>query len=219
MDIKNIISKLSVDENTLLEAFLESLHEGNIAPAKITALAAKIKMTGAKAMQELITPMGLGFKHIWEIEHRGTDGRLLDYDMVKNITVNVGLNEILDKFWKGSSYTAAYFLGQTEGTPTFAAADTMSSHGGWVEDAGYTESVRQTITLGTVASQSVDNSASKAVFTANGAQTWGGGFISPSSTKSETASVLIGGTAYSADKVLADTETLTVTVTLTASSV
>ena len=94
----------------------------------------------------------------YHVECIGPDGKSKWVEEMDNIIPNVGLDEILDKVWKGSGYTAAHYVGLTDGTPTVAAGDTMSSHAGWSEVVAYSESVRQTLTLGTVSSQSVDNS-------------------------------------------------------------
>lgn len=163
--------------------------------------------------------MGVSFRNTWKFEAFDKDGNLKWVEEVKNLVVNVGLDDVLDKFYKGSSYTAAHYVGLADGTPTVAAADTMSSHAGWAEVTGYSESVRQTLTLGSVSSQSVDNSASKASFSINATVTVGGGFLTTDNTKSGTTGTLIGAAAFSGgDKSLTSGDTLNVTVTLTASS-
>ena len=74
--------------------------------------------------------------------------------------------------------------------------------------------------MGTVASQSVDNSASKASFSINADTTViGGAFLSTDGAKSGTAGVLYSVAAFdAADKSLDDGDTLNVTVTCTAAS-
>jgi hypothetical protein len=137
-----------------------------------------------------------------------------------NLVTTVGLNDALDKHFKGSSYTAAWYVGLTTATPVFAAGDTMASHGGWTEQAGYNEAARQTLTLGTVAAGSVDNSASKAVFTITGAATpVGGAFLNTVSTKSGSTGTLYGGGAFSGgNRTLGAGDTITITITLTATA-
>lgn len=137
-----------------------------------------------------------------------------------NLVVNEGLDDALDKYLKGSAYTAAHYVGLTDGTPTVAAADTMASHAGWVEVTAYDEAVRQTATWGTVSSQSVDNSASGAVFTIDtNSTTIGGAFICTNSTKGGSSGTLYGGGAFTGgDKVLSDNDVLTVTITASAAA-
>lgn len=137
-----------------------------------------------------------------------------------NLVVTAGLNDSLDKHLKGSSYTAAWYVGLTAGSPTVAAGDTMGSHGGWTEVTAYDESVRQTLTLGSVSGGSVDNSASKAVFTVStNSTTIGGAFVTSNSTKGGTTGTLYGGGALSAgNKTLDDNDVLNVTITATATA-
>lgn len=144
---------------------------------------------------------------------------LLWADGFANLVTTAGKNDSLDKHFKGSGYTAAWYVGLTEGTPTFDAADTMASHSGWVEETSYDEAARQTLTLGSVSAGSVDNSASRATFTIDTNSTViGGGFINTVSTKGGSTGTLYGGGAFSAgNKTLDDNDSLLVTVTLTAS--
>jgi len=148
------------------------------------------------------------------------EGELLYTETVDNIVVNVGLDDALDKYLKGSAYTAAHYVGLTSGTPTVNAANTMSSHAGWTEVVAYTESTREVLTLGTVASQTVNNSASKASFAINAdATTIGGAFICTNSTKSGTSGTLYSVAALTGGNlVLSNGSTLNITVTCTAAA-
>lgn len=162
---------------------------------------------------------GFGLSTRYEIECFDADGNLKWREDFHNLVVNVGLDDNLDKYFKGSTYTAAHYVGLTDGTPTVAAGDTMASHVGWVEVTDYSESVRQTLTLGTVSGQSVDNSASKASFSINGTATVGGAFVATDSTKGGTTGILYGAGAFTGgDKAVSNGDTLNVTVTLSASA-
>lgn len=162
----------------------------------------------------------VAFARRFKVEIHDPQGNLTYTEEFNNITVNAGLDDILDKYWKGSTYTAAHYVGLTQGTPTVAAGDTMSSHAGWTEQTGYNESVRQTLTLGTVSSQSVSNTASKAVFTiTSNSTTVGGAFVTTNSTKGGTTGTLIGGAAFSGgNQTLSAGSTISITVTNTAAS-
>ena len=180
---------------------------------------------GAKFAASVIKGAGLdyavGMKSKWEFEAFDKDGNPLWDESIFNTVVNVGLDDLLDKYFKGSTYTAAFYVGLTDGaTVTVAAGDTMSSHAGWTEVVAYSEATRETLTLGTVSGQSVDNSASKASFSINSdSTTIGGGFLTTNSTKSGTTGILYGAAAFTAgDKALDNGDTLNVTVTLTAAS-
>ena len=174
----------------------------------------------ATILRNIFSMFHVELVHRYDVVCYAPDGRVKWRDRIKNITVNVGLNDILDKYWKGAAYTAAHYVGLTAGTPTIAAADTMAAHAGWTEVTAYDEAVRQTLTLGSVASQSVDNSASKAVFTISTNQTTiGGVFITTVSTKGGATGTLVCGAALSAgNKLIDDNDTITVTVTLSMAS-
>ena len=160
------------------------------------------------------------FFHRFQVECVGPNGKVKWNADDGNIIVDTGLDEILDKFWKGSTYSASHFVGLTSAAPTVDATDTMASHAGWTEVANYTEGTREALTLGSVASQSVDNTASKASFSVNATVTIGGSFITTDSTKSGTSGILIGAVAFTGgNKVADDGDTLNVTVTLSSSSV
>lgn len=147
------------------------------------------------------------------------DGKVIWVEEFDNLVVDEGLNDSLDKHLKGSTYTAAWYVGITTGTPTFAAADTMSSHAGWTESTVYSDSVRRTLTLGTVTAKSVDNSASKAVFNINGSGTVGGAFVVTNSTKGGSTGTLYGGGAFTGgNRSVISGDTLNVTVTCTAAA-
>ena len=161
--------------------------------------------------------LGLALENTWEIVCIGADGQEKWRELNDNIVVNVGLNDIIDKYFKGSSYTAAWYIG-LKGAGTAVAADTMASHGSWSELAGYTRAARPTLTLGSVASQSVDNSASKGTFTINATATVAGAFVVTDSTKSGNSGTLYGVVDFGSARSVISGDTLEVTVTLTAAS-
>lgn len=193
--------------------FLKSLLGGLLGSAHDLAASAMIRV-------RRLVGFGVIFYNVYEFECLGSDGKVKWTEKVRNRVVNTGLDDILTNYWKGSSYTSSHFVGLTDGTPTDAAADTMASHAGWTEVVAYSESTREALTLGTVASQSVDNSASKASFSINtNSTTVGGAFVTTNSTKSGTSGTLIGIAAFTgADKSVDDGDTLNVTVTLTAAN-
>src|SRR5512139_358224 len=119
---------------------------------------------------------------LYHVECFDKFGNLKWEETVPNLVVDEGLNDSLDKHFKGSTYTAAWYVGITTGTPSFAAGNTMASHAGWTESTVYSNANRPTLTLGTVSGKSVDNSASKAVFNINAGGTVGGAFVVTNNT-------------------------------------
>lgn len=166
----------------------------------------------------------LGFLHKvlenhYVVECVGPDGQIKWTEEFDNLVPTDGLNDSLDKHLKGSAYTAAWYVSLISATPTPAAGDTMASHAGWTEVQTYSEAVRQTLTLGTVAAGSVDNSASKASFSINGTVTVGGAFVTSASDKGGTTGILYGVGAFTGgDRPVQDGDTLNVTVTATAAA-
>lgn len=174
----------------------------------------------AEAFRKAEMMFNMGMKNIWKFECFDKSGKLKWIDYIENLVVNEGLDDVLDKYLKGSAYTAAHYVGLADGTPSFAAGDTMASHAGWTEVTAYDEANRVTPTWGAVSGQSVDNSASKAVFTvSSNGTTIGGAFLSTNNTKGGSTGTLYGGGAFSAgDKSLDDDDVLNVTVTATAAA-
>lgn len=164
--------------------------------------------------------LGAAAENYWRVECHDKDGNLKWVDGFANLVVDAGLNDLLDKYFKGSGYTAAHYVMLLSGTPTVAAADTMSSHPGWTEVTAYDESARPAFSPGSVSGKSVDNSVSKATFTiSTNGTTIGGCGITTNSTKGGSTGTLYGAGAFSAgNKTLDDGDVLSVTVTATAAS-
>lgn len=103
----------------------------------------------------------------------GPDGQVKWTDTFHNLVVNEGLQDMNSKYFKGSGYTAAWYLGLVDGatSPTYAAGNTLASHSGWTElvpGTAYTGN-RATVTFNasspTLADPSVvSNSVSPASF-------------------------------------------------------
>ena len=150
----------------------------------------------------------------WKAEIRGPDGVLIETLEWQNLIVNTGLNQLLGG---GLAGAGPWYLGLTDSLPTVAAGDTMASHPGWTEVTGYDEAARQVWTPGTVSGQSVNNTASAAVFTvtSNGT-TIGGAFLADNATKSGTTGLLFAIGAFTqGDVTLSAGSTITVTAEFT----
>jgi hypothetical protein len=153
------------------------------------------------------------------IECLRADGTARWRDLFTNIVVTTGKNDLLTQYFKGSGYTAAWFVGLVDaaGFAAISAADTMASHVGWAESTAYSNANRPTLSLGSVTSGSVDNSASAAAFTINAAATLKGAFIATNGTKGGSGGTLYSAGMFPANRAVAPGDTLNVTVTLTAS--
>ena len=135
-----------------------------------------------------------------------------------NLVVNVGLQDMNTKYFSGSSYTAAWYIGLygAGASNTPAASDTMSSHAGWTEVTDYSQSTRPQCVFGsaTTADPSViSNTASVAVYSINGTTTVGGAFLTSDNTKGGTSGTLFSAADFQApgDRSVVSGDTLNVT--------
>jgi len=156
---------------------------------------------------------------VFHFECYDKDGNLKWRDEAKNLVVNVGLQDMNDKYFSGVTYSATWYLGLITGPgsgTTIAAGDTMLSHTGWSEDTAYSQANRPACSFGaaTVADPSViSNSSSVAVFSINGTTTIAGAFLTSNNTKGGTTGVLFSASDFQApgDRNVVSGDTLNVT--------
>lgn len=137
-------------------------------------------------------------------------------DIFHNLVVNEGLQDMNTKYFKGSSYTAAWYLGIIDGAGagnTFAAGDTLASHAGWTENTAYSGN-RVAVTFGTATTADpsvISNTGSPSVFTiTSNSQTISGAFLTTAA--SGTSGVLFSANNFSGgDKSVDSGDTLSVT--------
>lgn len=157
---------------------------------------------------------------VYRLECRDAQGNLKWEAESSNLVVNAGLKDMNDKYFTGSAYTAAWYLGVygAAASNNPAAGDTAASHAGWTEVTTYSNATRPACTFAaaTTADPSViTNSASPAVFNINGTATIGGAFLISNNTKGGTTGVLFSAADFSApgDRTVANGDTLSVTYT------
>lgn len=160
-------------------------------------------------------------KGVYKVQCHDAQGNLKWEADAPNLVVNVGLQDMNAKYFTGSSYTAAWYLGLygSGSTNNPAAGDTMSSHAGWTEVTAYSQATRPACTFGTptTANPSVaTNSASPATFSINGTTTVGGAFLTSNNTKGGTTGTLYSAADFSSpgDRSVVSGDTLSVTYTL-----
>jgi hypothetical protein len=145
---------------------------------------------------------------IYEVECVGADGEVKWTERFENLVTTEGKNDILDKYFKGSAYTAAWFLG-LKGAGAAAVGDTLASHAGWSEVTPYSGN-RPAITFGTTAAGS--NTATAVSFTINATATVAGAFIA--SVNTGTAGKLYSDGDFAASRSVVSGDTLNVTPTV-----
>lgn len=139
------------------------------------------------------------------------DGNLKWADEFDNLVTTAGKNDLVDKYFKGATYTAAWYLG-LKGTGSAVAGDTLASHAGWAEVTPYAGN-RPAITFGTTSGGS--NTATVVSYSITGAATVAGAFIG--TADAGTSGVLYSAGDFAATRTVADGDTLNVTVTVSAS--
>lgn len=153
-------------------------------------------------------------KAIFTFRARDKHGRVKWIETAENTVMTAGKNDLLDKYFAGSGYTAAWYMGliNNSGFSAIAAADTMASHAGWSELTSYDEATREAITFASAGSGSKASSAD-CEFTISASVTVNGVFITSNNTKGGTTGILYSAASFSAARALVDNDTLQVGVT------
>lgn len=143
------------------------------------------------------------------------NGNLKWEDSTHNLVVNEGLKDLNDKYFSGSTYTATWYLGLVNATPSpsYAAGDTLASHAGWAETTAYSGN-RKAVTFGaaTTADPSViSNTAAPSQFSMTGTVTVAGAFLTNVATG--TSGVLFSVSSFQApgNRSVVSGDTLSVT--------
>jgi hypothetical protein len=177
----------------------------------------------------------VGVEGHYHVVCRDADGNIKWEDGFPNLVIAVGKQLMLDTLLRtsGTYTTVGPFLGLISGaSPTFAASDTMTSHGGWTEFINYTvggSAVRGTAVFaastssGTTPSNVTTSAATAITYTITGAGgTVGGCFLVTGSgavsTQSSTAGTLYSAGAFATAKVTTAGDTVSVTYSTTATS-
>jgi len=165
--------------------------------------------------------LGQRIRHTYHVECYGPDGQLKWADTYDNLVTTAGLNKYLDATLKTGLAAPLWYVGLITGPGagnTYLAADTMAVHAGWAENTTYSNATRPQWNPGAVAAGSVDNSASKAIFTVNGTATIAGCFMVDVATKGGSTGTLLGeGNFTGGDRLVQSGDTLNVTVVATQS--
>lgn len=157
---------------------------------------------------------------VFHFQCRDKDGNLKWEDSCKNLVVNQGLQDKNTQYFKGASYTAAWYLGLVDATgfTAYAAGDTMASHAGWVETTAYSGANRGTVTFGTATTADpsvITNSGSATQFAITGTVTIKGAFLTATADKTTNTGVLFSVSSFQSpgDRSVVNGDTLTVSYT------
>ena len=175
----------------------------------------------------------VGIAGYYNVTCNDAQGNLKWEESFPNLVNSIGKQLLLDTLLKGSSYTVVGpFLGLINSSPTFLAADTMTSHAGWTEFTNYTvggSAVRGTAVFASATSSglspaNITSSAASAItYTITGAGgTVAGCFLVTGSgavsTQSSTAGTLYSAGAFATPKITTIGDTVSVSYTTTCTS-
>lgn len=144
----------------------------------------------------------------FEFECRDAEGNLKWTDGFDNVVTTIGANLLLDTFFAGTAYTAAWFLG-LKGVGTAVIADTAASHASWAEVNPYVGN-RPALTWTSASAKA--KAANGLTYTINATATVAGAFVQTVNTGT-TGTLYSAGDFASARSVLSG-DSLTVTLTV-----
>ena len=159
---------------------------------------------------------GIKFHNTYLVECFDKDGNLKWTETASNLVTNEGLNDVLNKYFKGSTYTAAWYV-LLKGTGTIAAADTLASHAGWTEFVSFSGSNRPAWGPAAAASGVMANTT-LFTYTLSATGTLAGGFVTSGQAKSGTSGTLWATALQTRSVTNGDTLSGSYTITLTPSS-
>lgn len=143
------------------------------------------------------------------------DGTVKHEGVFHNQVMTAGKNDLLDKYFAGSGYTAAWYLGTVDNSAfsAYAASQTMDSHAGWLEHTDYSAAARLTLSWNAAAAGS--KASQTANFTATSASVLKGLMVGNSNVKggATAAAILYSAGSFTAARTLAASDILAVTVT------
>jgi len=155
---------------------------------------------------------------VFNVQCLDKDGNLKWETEFPNLVVNEGLKDMNTKYFSGSSYTAAWYMGLITGPgsgTSFSASDTLASHAGWTEYTDYSGGVRPAITFGTptLADPSVITNTPTSFSISGSGGTVAGAFVC--SVTSGTSGILFSAADFQSpgDRVVVSGDTLNVTYT------
>ena len=157
----------------------------------------------------------------YEIECRGSDGKLKWREIIDNIVQTVGKNLALDTFLAGTAYTVVGpYMGLISSISYtgVAAGDTMASHAGWLEAGGAnapTYTGNRKTCIWSAAASGTKSLSSPLAFAVTSTGTVKGAFViygtAASATKDDTGGTLwSAGTFNTGDKAVVNGDTLNI---------
>jgi hypothetical protein len=150
------------------------------------------------------------------VEHRRLMAAMVEpkwTDHIDNVVCTAGKNDLLDKYFAGSSYTAAWYVGLIDSGSysAVAAGDTSASHAGWTENTAYSQGTRPAASWSAASAGAKALSSAAAFSITSDNQTIKGCFLITNSTKGGTTGILYSAGLFTVgDKEADNGDTLNV---------
>lgn len=163
----------------------------------------------------------VGAGGVFTVTCHGPDGQFKWSDTFHNLVVNEGLQDMNAKYFQGSGYTAAWYLGLVQGPgsgTTYAAGNTLAVHAGWTElvpGTAYTGN-RKAVTFGTATTADpsvISNSAAPSSFSMLVNGTVVAGALLTNAASGTSGVLFSAGDFTGGDKTVDNGDTLAVTYT------
>jgi hypothetical protein len=156
---------------------------------------------------------------VFHFECVGADGVVKWTDNFPNQVTTAGRNDMLDKYFAGAAYTAAWYMGLVSGatTPSYSPTDTLASHAGWTELATttYTTVGTNRITMGFNAASAGAKSSTSTSFPIIASATVAGALVTATQSGSASGVLYSAGNFTGGNRTVVSTDTLNVTYTAT----
>jgi hypothetical protein len=170
---------------------------------------------GASVEKQVSLESRSGVGGVFHFKCYDKDGNLKWEDSTHNLVVNEGLKDLNDKYFSGSAYTATWYLGLVNASPSpvYDPTDTLASHTGWAETTDYSGN-RKAVTFGaaTLADPSViTNTAVPSQFSMTGTVTVAGAFLASVDTGSSGILFSVSSFQAPGDRNVVNGDTLSVT--------
>ena len=158
---------------------------------------------------------GVGAGGVFYFKCYDKDGNLKWEDSAHNLVVNQGLQDMNTQYFKGVTYSATWYLGLVDNSPSpsYAAGDTLATHAGWSETTAYSGN-RKAVTFGTATTADpsvIDNSGSPASFSITGTVTVAGAFLCNAATGTSGILFSVSNFQSPGARSVVNGDTLTVT--------
>ena len=146
-------------------------------------------------------------------------GAVVDSETVHNLMPEEGRNHAVSVITKGATQVPAWYIGLFEGNYVPVDSDKASTFPtSATESTAYLPATRVEFVEGAVAAGVVENTASRAEFTATAAKTIYGAFLVSAQAKGAITGVLMSAARFTAPKVLQSDDVLRVTASFSMTS-